>query len=135
MQGNRSSNTKPELRVRQAAHALGLRYRVNARPEPDLNRTADMVFSRARVAVFVDGCYWHGCAEHCRIPATNRDYWNAKIDRNVRRDAETTALLADRGWTVLRFWSHDEPAEIAETIRRAVKNVHHSPQDVSPPRG
>ena len=120
MQGNRSRDTKPELLVRRAAHALGLRYRVNARPEPSLNRTADLLFPRAKVAVFIDGCYWHGCPEHCVLPATNAEFWAAKIDRNRERDRDTTAQLKALGWAVLRFWSHERAEVVAQTIRKAV---------------
>ncbi len=75
MQSNRGQDTKPELALRSAAHALGLRYRVSARPLPQLRRTADMVFSSAQVAVFLDGCFWHGCAEHHTVAATNATFW------------------------------------------------------------
>ena len=99
MLGNRSRDTAPELRVRRAVHAMGLRYRVAYRPEPKLRRTADLVFTRARVAVFIDGCYWHGCPDHYIEPASNVEYWRPKIARNRERDTETTAALADAGWT------------------------------------
>lgn len=121
MQGNRGRDTAAELAVRRLVHAQGLRYRVNARPEPDLRRTADLLFTRARVAVFVDGCYWHGCPEHFKMPGTNRDYWQGKIGRNRLRDAETTELLEARGWLVLRFWEHENPSAVAERVVRAVR--------------
>lgn len=120
MQGNRSRDTAPELQVRRAVHAMGLRYRVAHRPEPTLRRTADLVFTRARIAVFIDGCYWHGCPEHYIEPKRNVDYWRPKIERNRERDAETTAELTSRGWQVLRFWSHEDPLAVAEEIRAAV---------------
>lgn len=121
MLGNRSRDTAPELKVRRAVHAMGLRYRVAYRPEPALRRTADLVFTRARVAVFIDGCYWHGCPEHYIEPASNVDYWRPKIARNRERDEETTAALTAAGWHVLRFWSHEDPAEVAATIRAEVR--------------
>jgi len=121
MQGNRGRDTKPELAVRSLVHARGLRYRVNVRPESDLRRTADLVFIRARIAVFIDGCYWHGCPQHFVASKTNVEYWQAKIDVNRRRDAETTGFLRERGWTVLRFWSHESPALVAEQIEAAVR--------------
>ena len=120
MQGNRSRDTAPELLVRRAVHAMGLRYRVAARPEPDLRRTADLVFTRARIAVFIDGCYWHGCPEHYIEPKRNVDYWRPKIARNRERDEETTAALTARGWRVLRFWSHEDPLAVAAAISAAV---------------
>lgn len=121
MQGNRGRDTKAELAVRRLVHAAGLRYRVNARPEPDLRRTADLLFTRARVAVFIDGCYWHGCPEHFSMPATNLDYWSTKIGRNQARDLETTALLEARGWLVLRYWEHEPPPTVAERIGSLVQ--------------
>jgi DNA mismatch endonuclease (patch repair protein) len=121
MQGNRGRDTKAELAVRRLVHAAGLRYRVNARPEPDLRRTADLLFTRVRVAVFIDGCYWHGCPEHFSMPATNFEYWSGKIGRNRARDLETTALLEARGWLVLRFWEHEPPIAVAERIAELVR--------------
>lgn len=122
IQGNRGRDTKAELAVRRFVHAAGLRYRVNARPEPDLRRTADLLFTRARVAVFIDGCYWHGCPEHFSMPATNVEYWSTKIGRNQSRDLETTALLETRGWLVLRFWEHEPPISVAERIAQLVRS-------------
>lgn len=121
MQANRGRDTKPELAVRRLVHASGLRYRVNARPERDLRRTADLLFTRARVAVFIDGCYWHGCPQHFTSPATNLDYWDTKIGRNRERDLETTTLLEERGWLVLRFWEHEPPTEVAKKIVERVR--------------
>ncbi|MBX3091194.1 MAG: very short patch repair endonuclease [Cryobacterium sp.] len=121
MMGNRSSDTKPELFVRQRLHAMGLRYRTNARPEKDLRRTADILFTRARVVVLIDGCYWHGCPDHCRMPVMNREYWEAKIARNRERDCQTTKELTRRGWRVLRFWSHEDPDAVARKVSAAVR--------------
>lgn len=120
MQGNRSRDTKPEVAVRRLLHAAGMRYRVNFRPVPHLRRTADIVFTRARVAVFIDGCYWHGCPLHYRPPASNVDYWSAKITRNRARDIETTEHLKAAGWSVLRFWAHEDAAKVADQIVQAV---------------
>lgn len=121
MQGNRGRDTMAELAVRRLVHAAGLRYRVDARPEPDLRRTADLLFTRVRVAVFIDGCYWHGCPEHFSVPATKLDYWSTKISQNQARDLETTALLAAHGWLVLRFWEHEPPTTVAERIAELVQ--------------
>ena len=109
MQAIRSRDTKPEMRIRQLVHAYGLRYRVAARPLADLRRTADMVFRPAKVAVFVDGCYWHGCPEHYVSPKTNQGYWSEKVTRNVARDRDTDSRLEAAGWLVLRFWEHESP--------------------------
>jgi DNA mismatch endonuclease (patch repair protein) len=121
MLGNRRRDTAPELAVRRAVHALGLRYRVDARPLPTFNRRADLVFSRQKVAVFIDGCYWHGCPDHGRTSATNSAYWAPKIRRNQERDAETTAELEAAGWTVVRIWEHEEIAKAVSRVVDAVK--------------
>jgi len=128
MLGNRNRDTKPELRVRSLVHKRGMRYRVNHRPLPRVRRTADLVFRPARVAVFIDGCYWHGCPKHYTEPKTNTEYWREKIDRNKGRDRETDDLLAAEGWTVLRFWEHDDPETVAATIERSVRLRRKRPQ-------
>ncbi len=121
MQGNKRRDTAPEMAVRRAVHALGLRYRVDARPLPDLNRRADLVFSRVRVAVFVDGCFWHGCPVHgVAAFKANARYWDTKIARNQARDVDTDARLRDAGWTVVRVWEHEDPTEVAHLVARAV---------------
>ena len=120
MRANRSRDTRPELLVRRALHGMGLRYRVATRPAPDIRVRADMVFAGARVAVFIDGCFWHGCAAHISTPRTNTDYWVAKIARNRARDSEAGRLLANAGWTVVRVWEHDDPVWSAARIRAAV---------------
>jgi DNA mismatch endonuclease (patch repair protein) len=120
MQSNRSQDTGPEVAVRRLVHAMGLRYRKNIRPVPSLRRTADLVFPRQHVAVFIDGCFWHGCPEHHRLPRANAEYWTTKVESNRRRDMATDETLAAAGWTVLRFWEHEDPIEVADTIRTAV---------------
>jgi len=119
MQGNRKRDTAPELALRRAVHALGLRFRVAARPLRGRPWTADLVFTRRRLAVFLDGCYWHGCPDHCARPRTNSAYWIAKIDRNRDRDLRVDAELRAAGWTPLRIWEHEEVAEAAERVRAA----------------
>ena len=121
MQGNRRRDTRPEMAVRRAVHALGLRYRVDARPLDGLNRRADLVFTRAKVAVFIDGCYWHGCPQHGTTARTNSDYWGPKIERNRERDVDTDARLLQAGWEVLRFWEHEAPLDVARQISTVVK--------------
>lgn len=125
MQANKGRDTRPELALRSRVHALGLRYRVGVRPLPSIRRTADLVFTRARVAVFLDGCFWHGCPEHHRPAKTNEDFWHQKIMRNCERDQETTRLLQDAGWAVLRIWEHEEPESAALTIHQLVSDRHH----------
>ena len=121
MQANRGRDTVPEMAVRRLVHAAGLRYRVDARPLPDLNRRADLVFSRAKVAVFIDGCFWHGCPCHHTTAKTNAEFWAEKVRRNRERDAETDHLLRQAGWTVIRVWEHEEAAAVAELVITAVR--------------
>ncbi|MFF4306416.1 very short patch repair endonuclease [Streptomyces sp. NPDC001601] len=120
MQAIRSRDTTPERLVRRLVHAQGLRYRVAARPLPGLRRTADMVFRPAKVAVFIDGCYWHGCPEHYVSPKTNPGYWSDKVARNMTRDRDTDERLRAAGWLVLRFWEHESAEESSAAICQAV---------------
>jgi DNA mismatch endonuclease, patch repair protein len=120
MLGNRSRDTRPERALRSAVHRRGLRFRVALRPVPSVRRTADLVFTRARIAVFLDGCYWHGCPVHYVEPSTNTEYWRQKIQGNVTRDRETDRRLSEEGWLVLRFWEHEDPEDAANTVARAV---------------
>jgi len=122
-----AGDTRPELEVRRALHRLGLRYRVAIAPEPGLRRRADIVFTRARVAVFIDGCFWHGCPKHGRSTFNhNAEYWSAKIAANVARDADTNAKLYAAGWQVLRYWEHEDVEGVVEEIRRTLLAVRHS---------
>lgn len=121
MRGNRGRDTGPELAVRRIVHGFGLRYRVDARPIAALNRRADLVFSRAKVAVFIDGCFWHGCPDHHTVAKANATYWAEKVATNRQRDLDTSERLREAGWLVLRFWEHQPPAEVAEAIIRAVR--------------
>ena len=121
MRGNRRRDTAPEMAVRRAVHALGLRYRVDVRPLPGLNRRADLVFTGARVAVFVDGCYWHGCPAHGTVARTNAAYWSSKIGENRARDLDTDRHLDEAGWTVVRVWEHEDPALVARHVESAVR--------------
>ena len=121
MRANRRRDTKPEIAVRRLLHARGLRYRVDERPLPELNRRADLVFRRSRIAVFVDGCYWHGCPQHGTVARSNADYWSQKIARNRERDAQTNRLLEAAGWSVVRAWEHEDPADVAARVEAAVR--------------
>lgn len=121
MQGNRSRDTRPELAVRRLLHSSGLRYRVAYPPLGTLRRTADIVFTKQKVAVFIDGCFWHACPKHGQTGTVqNADYWRAKFVRNRERDRETNQLLEVAGWRVLRFWEHEAPSDVASAIRAAV---------------
>lgn len=120
MQSNKGRDTKPEVALRSAVHALGLRYRVSVRPIKQLRRTADLVFPRARVAVFLDGCFWHGCPEHHTVAVTNAEFWAGKVTATRERDKDTDARLEEAGWTTVRVWEHEDPAEAALRIREVV---------------
>ncbi len=125
MQANRRRDTKPEMAVRRLIHARGLRYLVDAKPSPTLNRRADIVFRRARIAVFVDGCYWHGCPAHGTVARSNATYWSQKIGRNRARDQETDRLLRQEGWRIIRVWEHEDPVAVADRIFAEVRAAHH----------
>jgi DNA mismatch endonuclease (patch repair protein) len=122
MRANKSRDTKPELAVRRDLHARGLRYRVSRRPLPGARHTADVVFGPARVAVFIDGCFWHGCPEHHHFPRSNPDYWRAKLERNQLRDRKVDSLLEEHGWLALRFWEHESPHAVADAIESVVRS-------------
>ena len=123
MQAIRSRDTQPELAVRRRLHQQGLRYRVAMAPEAGLRRKAAIIFTRARIAVFIDGCFWHNCPEHGRrVFGHNPEYWQAKLTRNVERDIETNAKLRDAGWEVLRFWEHEGADQVAQQIIQAVRS-------------
>jgi DNA mismatch endonuclease (patch repair protein) len=120
MLGNRRRDTKPELAVRRLLHARGLRYRVDYPLPFDRRRRADIVFTRRKVVVFIDGCFWHSCPDHGTRPASNVEYWEPKLRRNHERDLETTERLSHDGWAVLRFWEHEDPLAIAAIVESTV---------------
>jgi DNA mismatch endonuclease (patch repair protein) len=121
MSAQRRRDTEPELEVRRRLHARGLRYRVNVAPLDGVRRTADIVFRPARVAVFIDGCFWHGCETHGRRRHdVNAWYWPDKIERNRSRDSDTDERLRAAGWLPLRFWEHEDPQSVADEIARQV---------------
>lgn len=129
MRANRSKDTGPEMALRRMLHQRSLRYRVDTQPLPNLRRRADVVFPADRVAVFVDGCFWHGCPEHYRPSTRNAQFWHEKIDANRARDLDTNKRLEEAGWTVIRIWEHESADECAERIasllreRRAANTV------------
>ncbi|MFH9735913.1 very short patch repair endonuclease [Streptomyces sp. NPDC017260] len=119
-----SRDTAPEIAVRRLLHAAGLRYRVNM-PVPGMpRRTIDIAFTKARVAIFLDGCFWHGCPQHATHPKANAAWWRTKLDKNMARDRETSEHLRKEGWTVLRFWEHEAPDAIALAVQEARRAVN-----------
>lgn len=118
----RRRDTKPEKALRSALHALGYRFRVDHRLDlPAARVRPDLVFTRRRVAVFVDGCYWHGCPEHGRRPSIrNAEYWGPKLEGNVARDRRADHALIEAGWTVIRVWEHEQLDDAVQAVERAL---------------
>jgi len=121
MRANPRKDTKPERRLRSLLHGMGLRYRVDNAPIAGVRGRADLVFSRAKVAVFVDGCFWHGCPDHYRPAHKNVEFWQAKLKENQDRDHRTDAVLAANGWLSVRVWEHEDPNEAALRIAEALR--------------
>lgn len=121
MSRQRVKDTAPETALRRVLHGRGLRYRLQQQPLVGVRRKADLVFGPAKVAVMVDGCFWHGCPQHGTTPRANRDWWVSKISRNVERDRETDELLMAAGWLSLRVWEHEDPVAAADRVERAVR--------------
>ena len=116
------TNTPPEIALRRELHRRGLRYRVDEKPAADLRTRADVVFKRARVAVYMDGCYWHSCPKHGTLPhGENAEWWRSKLAANVERDRAVTAALSARGWLVIRLWEHEAASEAADRVEAAVR--------------
>jgi DNA mismatch endonuclease, patch repair protein len=119
MKGNRRVDTRPEVALRSELHRRGLRFRkeVALRPAQRLRRV-DIVFPAARLAVFIDGCFWHGCPEHGNQPKVNTSYWSVKLARNVARDEQVNAELVEAGWSVIRVWEHEDLTAAARRVER-----------------
>jgi DNA mismatch endonuclease, patch repair protein len=124
MRANRKRDTGPELALRSALHRIGLRYRVAARPPVLKGRIgrADALFTASRIAVYLDGCWWHACPEHFRPAKTNAAYWGPKIERNRARDSAVDAALAAAGWVSIRVWEHEDPSIAARRVAAAVRD-------------
>lgn len=118
-QGRR--DTKPEMQLRRLLFARGLRYRVDRAPLPGMRRRADLVFGPSKVAVFVDGCFWHSCPQHATVPKNNQEWWIEKLQTNVRRDRDTDQQLHEAGWRVIRIWEHEDMEPAADRVVNAVR--------------
>jgi DNA mismatch endonuclease (patch repair protein) len=122
MKANRRVDTRPEALLRSALHRKGLRFRKDVYLRVgDVRTKADIVFRPRRIAIYLDGCFWHSCPEHGQLPRANRTYWKPKLERNVRRDQEVTRALRVDGWTVIRIWEHEPVDHAARKIHEAVK--------------
>jgi DNA mismatch endonuclease (patch repair protein) len=116
MRNTPTRDTPAELAIRHILHSRGMRYRVDVRADPALRRKADIVFSKAKIAVFVDGCFWHACPDHGSAPKSNAAWWQEKLQTNVARDRDTDERLAAAGWLVVRVWEHEDPGVAAAAI-------------------
>ena len=116
MLATRQQGTEAEQQVCDELDALGLEYEVDRSPIPGMRSRADIVFNAARIAVFIDGCFWHSCPIHATSPKSNSEWWRAKLVANRQRDERTSQTLANAGWLVLRFWEHEDPANAARVI-------------------
>lgn len=123
MQSNRSRDTAPELALRSALHRRGLRFRKHVRPVAGLCCTVDVLFPTERLAVFVDGCYWHSCPEHRSYPITNGDWWRAKLSATRERDEHNTETLTRAGWTVIRVWEHEDVDVAARRVIETLESL------------
>lgn len=121
----RGADTGPEMILRRSLWQAGLRYRVR----PRIPGRPDLAFVGCKIAVFVDGCFWHGCEEHYKAPATNAPFWSEKIARNRKRDQDVEAALGKLGWTVLRFWEHEVEDDIPSVIDRIRSEITRSRND------
>ena len=122
MRSNRRRDTDPELRLRSALHRRGWRFRVDLPVEAGDRRVRpDIAFTRERVAVFVDGCFWHNCPEHGQLPKTNASFWEQKFRRNAERDRADTDSLQRSGWTVIRIWEHEPVAEAVAAVEAVLR--------------
>ncbi|WP_283206589.1 very short patch repair endonuclease [Nocardia cyriacigeorgica] len=121
MSRQRRAGTEPELALRRELHRRGLRYFVDRAPIRGQRRRADVIFPRRRVAVYVDGCFWHSCPEHATYPKNNAEWWAEKLAANVARDRATDAALIAAGWQVIRIWEHEDPVAAADRIHAALR--------------
>lgn len=135
MQANRRRDTKPELTLRSALHRAGFRYRVDYRIDlPGGRVRPDIVFTRKRIVVFVDGCFWHCCPEHGSRPSINQSYWSPKLARNVERDAQNTKLLREADWTVVRIWEHESVPSALARVTEALMTCAEGKRATQKPR-
>jgi DNA mismatch endonuclease (patch repair protein) len=123
MQKQPRAGTSPELKLRRILFARGLRYRVGMRVPGQPRRTIDIAFPGKRLAVFVDGCFWHLCPVHSVPVKNNSAWWANKLKANVARDQATTRWLEEQGWQVIRVWEHEDPEEVAQVIEHALRGV------------
>lgn len=120
----RQKSTAPELALRKELFRLGLRFRIDRVVLNKPRRVADIVFPKQKIAIFVDGCFWHGCPTHATWPKNNAEFWRKKIESNVARDIDTNARLEGLGWSVFRIWAHESATEAAQRIQQIINQKH-----------
>lgn len=130
MMSNRGKDTSPELALRKRLHGLGARFRKHRRPLPGVRCEADLLFPRVKLAVFVDGCFWHGCPEHTSYPITNREWWLRKLEGNKSRDRKNDEMLRLAGWTIVRLWEHQGVEEMAAEVLHVLTALRGGPRKV-----
>jgi DNA mismatch endonuclease (patch repair protein) len=137
MRGNKRRDTSPEIRLRSALHRLGWRFRIDLPIEAGAGRRPrpDIVFTRARLAIFIDGCFWHSCPEHGRRPNSNWYYWGPKLERNVQRDLEDVRRLDAAGWSVLRVWEHFAVEDAVPLVEAALAALTTATREARGPGG
>ena len=113
----KGKDTEPELILRKALWANGLRYRLKNK----LPGRPDIFFPARKIAIFIDGCFWHGCPDHCQIPKTNQPFWESKLSKNKSRDKEVSRVLENGGWCVIRLWEHDVKNDLSNCVKRVVE--------------
>ena len=123
MSAARRRDTPPEVALRRELHSRGRRFRVIFKVPGNRRRTIDIAFPRRRLAVFVDGCFWHGCPDHGNLPRSNQEWWKQKLAANAARDMDTNRLLEHAGWTVLRFWEHQSAQEGADIVDATLERL------------
>jgi DNA mismatch endonuclease (patch repair protein) len=121
MRSVRQRDTSIEVPIRSLLHRTGYRFRIDQAPVVGLRRRADIIFTSAKVAVFIDGCFWHGCPQHGTWPKNNREFWQTKIEQNRLRDRDTNLKLRSHGWLPLRFWGHESPDVVVRLIAESLK--------------
>jgi DNA mismatch endonuclease, patch repair protein len=124
MENQKQRDTKPERILRSLLHRMGYRFLKDARPESSLRTRADIVFPRVRLAVFIDGCFWHSCPVHKTIPKTNTSWWEAKLESNRKRDAAADEALRASGWKVIRIWEHEAPEDAFSKISQRLEHLY-----------
>lgn len=121
MRRQKRAGTSPELALRREVHRRGLRFYVQRRPLPQLRTSADLLFPRSKVAVFVHGCFWHRCPQHATAPKSNRAWWDDKLAGNVARDARVVSALEEAGWSVVLVWEHEPAGPAADRVAQVVR--------------